>query len=45
MGLFSVDMADPYACLAASHFNQMLGRYGSPLIVINLVKVMNHSFA
>ncbi|XP_071801050.1 polyphosphoinositide phosphatase-like isoform X1 [Asterias amurensis] len=34
----NLDRADPYACLAASHFNQLFERYGSPVIVINLVK-------
>ncbi|XP_038059031.1 polyphosphoinositide phosphatase-like isoform X2 [Patiria miniata] len=34
----NLDMADPYARFAGGHFNQMLGRYGSPVIVINLVK-------
>ncbi|XP_022104463.1 polyphosphoinositide phosphatase-like isoform X2 [Acanthaster planci] len=34
----NLDMADPYARLAGGHFNQLLGRYGSPVIVINLVK-------
>ena len=35
----SVDQADPYAHVAALHFDQMLQRFGSPIIILNLVKV------
>lgn len=34
-----VDQADPYAQVAALHFDQMLQRFGSPVIILNLVKV------
>jgi len=33
-----VETQDPYAQVAGKHFNQLLGRYGSPVVVINLVK-------
>uniref|UniRef100_A0A665WTE3 SAC domain-containing protein n=1 Tax=Echeneis naucrates TaxID=173247 RepID=A0A665WTE3_ECHNA len=33
-----LDQADPYAHVAALHFNQMLQRFGSPIIILNLVK-------
>lgn len=36
-----VDQADPYAHVAALHFDQMLQRFGSPIIILNLVKVTN----
>ncbi|XP_012271365.1 polyphosphoinositide phosphatase isoform X2 [Orussus abietinus] len=32
------DLADPYAETAGAHFNQLLKRYGSPIIILNLVK-------
>lgn len=35
----SVDQADPFAHVAALHFDQMLQRFGSPIIILNLVKV------
>ena len=35
----SVDQADPYAHVAGLHFDQMLRRFGSPIIILNLVKV------
>lgn len=35
----SVDQADPYAHVASLHFDQMLQRFGSPIIILNLVKV------
>lgn len=35
----SVDQSDPYAGAAGLHFNQVLARYGSPVIILNLVKV------
>uniref|UniRef100_A0A8C2ZII7 FIG4 phosphoinositide 5-phosphatase n=1 Tax=Cyclopterus lumpus TaxID=8103 RepID=A0A8C2ZII7_CYCLU len=33
-----LDQADPYAHVAALHFDQMLQRFGSPIIILNLVK-------
>ncbi|XP_017278662.1 polyphosphoinositide phosphatase [Kryptolebias marmoratus] len=33
-----LDQADPYATVAALHFDQMLQRFGSPIIILNLVK-------
>ncbi|XP_028391065.1 polyphosphoinositide phosphatase-like [Dendronephthya gigantea] len=33
-----VDRSDPYAASASQHFNSVLGRFGSPIIVFNLVK-------
>uniref|UniRef100_A0A1A8F584 FIG4 homolog, SAC1 lipid phosphatase domain containing n=1 Tax=Nothobranchius korthausae TaxID=1143690 RepID=A0A1A8F584_9TELE len=33
-----LDQADPYANVAALHFDQMLQRFGSPIIILNLVK-------
>ncbi|KAG2468404.1 FIG4 phosphatase, partial [Polypterus senegalus] len=33
-----VDQADPYAHVAALHFDQMMQRFGSPIIILNLVK-------
>lgn len=35
----AVDQADPFAHIAALHFDQMLQRFGSPIIILNLVKV------
>ncbi|KAK9307836.1 hypothetical protein QLX08_001916 [Tetragonisca angustula] len=32
------DLADPYVETAGMHFNQLLRRYGSPIIILNLVK-------
>lgn len=37
--LVLVDQADPFAHIAALHFDQMLQRFGSPIIILNLVKV------
>ncbi|XP_069830928.1 polyphosphoinositide phosphatase isoform X1 [Dendropsophus ebraccatus] len=34
----TLDQADPYAHVAAYHFDQMLQRFGSPIIILNLVK-------
>lgn len=34
-----MDQADPYAHIAALHFDQMFQRFGSPVIILNLVKV------
>ncbi|KAK2146367.1 hypothetical protein LSH36_613g00010 [Paralvinella palmiformis] len=36
--LISMDQADPYGYVAGLHFNQVLRRYGSPIIILNLVK-------
>lgn len=33
-----LDLGDPYCTAAGLHFNQLLRRYGSPVIVLNLVK-------
>jgi len=33
-----IETQDPYAEVAGKHFNQLLARYGSPVVVINLVK-------
>lgn len=34
-----VDQADPYAYVAGQHFNDVIKRFGSPMIVLNLVKM------
>ncbi|XP_025098137.1 polyphosphoinositide phosphatase-like isoform X3 [Pomacea canaliculata] len=34
----TLDQRDPYASVAGRHFNQVLRRYGAPVIVLNLVK-------
>ncbi|XP_005103334.1 polyphosphoinositide phosphatase isoform X2 [Aplysia californica] len=34
----SLDQRDPYSSAAGMHFNQLLCRYGAPIIVLNLVK-------
>jgi hypothetical protein len=34
-----VDRSDPFASAASQHFNSLLERFGSPIIVFNLVKV------
>uniref|UniRef100_A0A8C8SLZ1 FIG4 phosphoinositide 5-phosphatase n=1 Tax=Pelusios castaneus TaxID=367368 RepID=A0A8C8SLZ1_9SAUR len=34
----TLDQADPFAHVAAFHFDQMLQRFGSPIIILNLVK-------
>merc|ERR1719397_2459376 len=33
-----IETQDPYAEVAGKHFNQLMSRYGSPVVVINLVK-------
>jgi len=33
-----LDIPDPYAETAGKHFGYLLHRYGSPLVVLNLVK-------
>ncbi len=35
-----MDQADPYGFIAGQHFNWVLKRYGAPVIILNLVKVM-----
>lgn len=37
--LFSVDRADPFCSTAGQHFNQLLRRFGAPVVILNLVKV------
>lgn len=39
VSILSVNVSDPYFNLAAVHFNRLLKVYGSPIIVLNLVKV------
>ena len=34
-----MDQADPYGFIAGQHFNEVLKRYGAPVIILNLVKV------
>lgn len=34
-----IDIVDPFSVAAGKHFNQLLSRYGSPIIVLNLVKM------
>uniref|UniRef100_A0A8B9FIR8 FIG4 phosphoinositide 5-phosphatase n=1 Tax=Amazona collaria TaxID=241587 RepID=A0A8B9FIR8_9PSIT len=34
----TLDQGDPFARVAALHFDQMLQRFGSPIIILNLVK-------
>lgn len=34
----TIDLNDPYAETAAIHFNDMMKRYGAPIIILNLVK-------
>lgn len=34
----TVDLSDPYAEMASAHFNELLKRYGAPVIILNLVK-------
>ncbi|XP_023722312.1 polyphosphoinositide phosphatase isoform X3 [Cryptotermes secundus] len=34
----SFDLSDPFCETAGEHFNQLLHRYGSPIIILNLVK-------
>ena len=35
----SVTVVDPYFSAAALHFDDLLGRYGGPITVLNLIKV------
>ncbi|GIZ01749.1 polyphosphoinositide phosphatase [Caerostris extrusa] len=34
----TLDIADPFCYVAGQHFNVLLRRYGSPIVVLNLVK-------
>ncbi|CAG9859794.1 unnamed protein product [Phyllotreta striolata] len=34
----NIDFYDPFAETAGAHFNQLLKRYGAPIIILNLVK-------
>jgi len=34
-----VDQADPYGQVAGQHFNELIRHFGSPIIVLDLVKV------
>ncbi|GLV33113.1 FIG4 phosphoinositide 5-phosphatase [Carabus blaptoides fortunei] len=34
----SIDLNDPFAETAGAHFNELLKRYGTPIIILNLVK-------
>jgi hypothetical protein len=35
----SVTIADPFFVAAGKHFNNLFERYGTPLIILNLIKV------
>ncbi|XP_018495844.1 polyphosphoinositide phosphatase [Galendromus occidentalis] len=35
----NIDIFDPYYAVAGMHFNQVLQRYGAPVMILNLVKV------
>jgi hypothetical protein len=35
----SVSVVDPFFSAAAKHFNDLLERYGAPIVVVNLIKV------
>ncbi|EFA02109.1 polyphosphoinositide phosphatase [Tribolium castaneum] len=34
----TMDLYDPYAETAGAHFNELLTRYGAPIVILNLVK-------
>jgi hypothetical protein len=34
-----LDFVDPFYAAAAKHFDHLMKRYGTPIIVLNLVKV------
>lgn len=34
----TLDLNDPYAETAGAHFNELLKRYGAPIVILNLVK-------
>lgn len=35
----AVSVVDPFFAAAAKHFNDLLERYGAPIVVVNLIKV------
>ena len=35
----SIEIVDPFSVAAGKHFNNLMSRYGSPIIVLNLVKM------
>jgi hypothetical protein len=35
----TVSVVDPFFAAAAKHFNDLLERYGAPIVVVNLIKV------
>jgi len=35
---FAVTIKDPFYTPAAKHFDNLLGRYGSPIFILNLIK-------
>lgn len=37
--LSTVAVADPFFSAAALHFNNLLERYGAPIVIVNLIKV------
>lgn len=38
----AIDLSDPFSEIAGAHLNQLLNRYGSPIIILNLVKKREH---
>ena len=38
--LITIDLGNPYSEPAAKHFSALMQRYGSPIIILNLVKVI-----
>jgi hypothetical protein len=36
----NIDFVDPFATIAARHFEQLLSRFGAPILILNLVKVV-----
>lgn len=39
-----VDRADPFCNAASKHVNNLLERFGAPLVILNLVKVCNYMY-
>lgn len=37
----TVTVVDPFFSAAALHFDDLLGRYGGPITVLNLIKVIS----
>jgi len=37
----TLDVVDPFFSAAGLHFDELLGRYGAPITVFNLIKVRN----